>query len=415
MNHFRQSISCPFLTEPTKARESFKSAWLRVQKKLKEGSYPFIDVLNDQKGLSDILAIAKLWEKRFEHIVILGTGGSSLGGKTLVSLKQNPFKRPKLIFMDNVDPKTFDYLFESINLKTTGFLVISKSGTTAETLCQFLCILNLYRESNLSDATIAQHFLVITEPTENTLRSLSKKLGCQILDHHPQVGGRFSVFTNVGLLPAAIGGIDIASIRQGAQEYCTSNLQFVIDAVAMQFQGIQEGYNISVIIPYIDSLQPFAAWFCQLWAESLGKDRKGTTPVRALGTVDQHSQLQLYQDGPQDKCFTFIYKSKQVHDYPVSSETDLFPDLSYLKQKNMGDLLEAEIHATSTSLSSQGCPTRLIRLETFNEKSLGALLVHFMLETIFMAELLQVNAFNQPGVEASKILTRQFLQERVAS
>lgn len=410
MTHFRQLIRCPFLTDSTKVSDPFKSAWSRVQTNLKEGNYPFLEILKDDQGLTDILAIAKIWKERFQHIIILGTGGSSLGGKTLVSLKQNPFMPPKLIFMDNVDPKTFDDLFESINLKNTGFLVISKSGATAETLCQFLCILNL-----LSNEDKAEHFLIITEPKQSPLRSLGEQLGCKIVDHHPQIGGRFSIFSNVGLIPAAIAGIDVANLRQGAQEYCASNLHFVTDAVAMQYQGIQKGYDISVMIPYIDSLQSFAAWFCQLWAESLGKDQKGTTPVRALGTVDQHSQLQLYQDGPQNKCFTFIYKSHQTHDYSVSSETEAFPELSYLKHKTMGDLLEAEMHATSTSLSNQGCPTRLIALENSDEKSIGALLVHFMLETIFMAELLQVNAFDQPGVEASKILTRQFLKERFAS
>lgn len=415
MTHFKQSIRCPFSVDSLKASESFKAAWGRIQQNLHEGHYPFLKILKEEKDLEDISAVAKVWESRFQHIVILGTGGSSLGGKTLVSFKQNPFTSPKLIFMDNVDPKTFDDLFEAINPKTTGFLVISKSGTTAETLCQFLCILNFYREKGIQDAELAEHFLIITEPKQSVLRSLGESLGCQILDHHSQIGGRFSVFSNVGLLPAAIAALDIKKIRQGAQDYCASNLQFVADGVAMQYQGIQHGYDIAVMIPYIDALQSFAAWFCQLWAESLGKDKKGTTPLRALGTVDQHSQLQLYQDGPQDKCFTFIYQSKQTQDYRVSSQADAFPELTYMQQKTLGDLLEAEMHATSTALSNQGCPTRLIALESLNEKSLGALLAHFMLETIFMAELLEVNAFDQPGVEESKILTRQFLKERFAS
>jgi glucose-6-phosphate isomerase len=412
MTHFRQTIRSPFPLDQVKAQQAFKSTWATVQTKLQEGAYPFLEILKDNEGLTEILTVASDWGKRFQQIVVLGTGGSSLGGKTLGACTQNPFAKQRVIFMDNVDPQSFEYLFAEIDLKKTGFLVISKSGSTAETICQYLCILKLYRDANYD---LGQHFLMITEPKSNTLRALGESIGCQILDHSTTIGGRFSVFSNVGLLPAAIAGIDVKQVRQGALEYAQSNLDFVIDAAALQFEGIQKGYDTSVMIPYVDALQSFASWYCQLWAESLGKDGKGTTPIRALGTVDQHSQLQLYRDGPQNKCFTFLYGLKQAKDYAVATDTNDFPDLSYLQNKTMGELLEAEMHATSTSLIKQNCPTRLIAYDRLNEKTLGSLLAHFMIETIFMAELLQVNAFDQPGVEESKVLTRQFLKERVAS
>jgi len=411
MTLFDQKISTPFKFDA----ELPKDALQRVHKNLREHQYAFFNVLNDRSGLDEIQQLAAQWQHQFQHIVVLGTGGSSLGGKTLVSLQDNPFKAPKIIFADNVDPRTLTQLFEAIDLETTGFIVISKSGSTAETLCQFLCICKKYEDAGYPSTRLRQHFLMITEPKENTLRRMGESLGCLMINHDPQIGGRFSVFSNVGLLPAAIAGLNISQIRQGAQAYCSSDLQMVIEASHFHYNTIQKGYQISVMMPYIDRLQSFAAWYCQLWAESLGKDGRGTTPVRALGTVDQHSQLQLYRDGPRDKTFTFIYETSQSLDHHVSQQAGHYDDLAYLQQKAMGDLLLAELHATATSLSNQGCPTRLIALPDLSEKTMGALLAHFMLETILMAELLQINAFDQPGVEESKILTRQYLKERRAS
>jgi glucose-6-phosphate isomerase len=410
MAYFKQSIYCPFpFSTP------LLPAWKKIQENLDRKAYPFFEVLYDHKGLEEILAIASQWNQRFDHIVVLGTGGSSLGGKTLVALKKNPFSQGKVIFMDNVDPKTFADLFDIIDPRQTGFCVISKSGSTAETLCQFLCILKLYEDKRLFQKALSDHFLVITEPKESILRQLGSTLGCMILDHSPHIGGRFSVFSNVGLLPAAIAGIDVRKVRQGAQKYLSSSLATATEGAFFQLTCLQKGYDISVMMPYVDRLQPFANWHSQLWAESLGKEGKGTTPVSALGTVDQHSQLQLYRDGPRDKLFTFIYRKQIEVDFPVSARSESFPDLLYLQQKKMSELLEAELHATSQSLMKQGCPTRLIELWHLNEESLGSLLTHFMLETILMAELLEVNAFDQPGVEESKILTRHFLEERKIS
>lgn len=360
----------------------------------------------------------------FEHVVVMGSGGSSLSGKTLVALKDQgygPVKgRPKVHFMDNVDPATFAAMTSRLPLERTGFLPISKSGGTPETLMAYFTVLSAI-EGKLGKDKLASNIIAITEPVDNPLRRLATKVGATILDHDPKVGGRYSALSLVGMLPAMIAGVDCVAIREGAASVLdpvlaakdTKDLAPAIGAALAVGLSRQKDINITVLMPYADRLETFAFWYRQIWAESLGKNGTGTTPIRAMGTIDQHSQVQLYLGGPVDKLFTLVIEDTD------GQGTRLTPAmlggdkaLDYLANQTMGDLLKAEADAVAATLAKNGRPVRIIRIPTVDERVMGALMMHYMLETMFAAELWGVDAFDQPEVEASKVLTRQYLSQR---
>jgi glucose-6-phosphate isomerase len=259
----------------------------------------------------------------------------------------------------------------------------------------------------------------LTEPRDNPLRRLAVAQNMQLLDHDPGIGGRYSVLSTVGVLPALIAGLDAAALRQGAATVLDQTLAAAearesppaLGAALAVGLAEHRSIGITVLMPYIDRLAPFGLWYRQLWAESLGKNGMGTTPVRALGAVDQHSQLQLYLAGPADKLFTLITLEQAGAGASLPPDLAADPALAYLAGKRLGDLLAAEQRATATSLLRNGRPIRMIRLARLDEETLGALFMHFMIETIVAADLLDVDAFNQPAVEEGKILVRQYLGE----
>ena len=348
---------------------------------------------------------------KFSDVVVLGTGGSSLGAQTLAGLKGYGLScnknSPRLHFMDNIDPTTFDLLLNNIDLESTGVIVISKSGTTAETLCQCLLMLQHFTAKKLLPS---KHFVAITEPKDSQLTQIAKNYNITTYDHDPNLGGRFSVLSIVGLMPAMLAGVDAKQVRKGAQQML-DNPDFAIQGAALNFALLQQNINQTVLMPYIDRLSFMGLWFRQLWAESVGKNGKGTTPIRAMGTVDQHSQLQLYLDGPKDKLFTVITGSFSGQGSTLSDP--MAPD--YLHGRTMGDLMAAEQRATIIAMQEKKCPTRVIDIPVLNEQTMGALLMQFMLETMIMAELLGVDAFDQPAVERGKILAKQYMQDTQAA
>lgn len=359
--------------------------------------------------------------RRFEHVLILGTGGSSLGGQTLYALVDLGFGPPpgipQLHFMDNIDPTTFTSLLGRFDFARTGIIAISKSGGTAETLTQFAILLDKLRQSG---RVLGEHCLVLTEPTDNPLRRLADREKIRRLDHDTEIGGRFSALSIVGLLPALIAGLDIEAVRSGALSVldATANAKTPRDAAPALGGAIGFGLSAhrkigtTVLFPYVDRLAHFGLWYRQLWAESLGKEGKGTTPIRAMGTVDQHSQVQLYLDGPRDKMFTLLVLDQAGQGQTVAAELGRQdPALSYLAGRTMGDLLEAEQRATGDTLIRHGRPTRIMRLTRLDEAGLGALFMHFILETLIAADLLGLSPFGQPAVEEGKVLARRYLGE----
>lgn len=368
--------------------------------------------------------IVDRYRAQFEDVVVLGIGGSSLGGATLCRLADAGYGpaagSPRVRFLENVDPWSFEALLARLDLGRTGFLAISKSGGTAETIAQTLAVLDRLHQ-RLGPDDLATRMTCIAENTDNPLRAIAGHYGLFCLDHDPQIGGRYSALSVTGLLPAAIAGVDVEAVRRGAGAVLAAALGAerpedaapAAGAVINVGLAAERGINQAVLMPYVDRLERFGGWFRQLWAESLGKDGHGTTPIDAMGAVDQHSQLQLYLAGPRDKLFTLILADPSGHG-PVIKPAAAGPaaePLDYLVGRSLGDLLGAEQRATAETLISNGCPTRIISFPTLTEEVMGGLMMHFILETVIAADLLGVNPFDQPAVEESKVLARRYLRE----
>jgi glucose-6-phosphate isomerase len=364
-------------------------------------------------------------------VIFFGTGGSSLGGQTLAQLggwyvpgtaDEAQKKRPRIRFYDNLDGHTLASALHSFDdLGGARFVVISKSGGTPETLVQALAALAAVKEAGL-EARIPELFLGVTEPRaegkRNGLRTLFEQHGIPCLDHHPGIGGRFSVLTNVGLLAGIARGLDARAVRAGARA--------VVEALmaAQHPQGFapaegaavavalarDKGVRAQVMMPYSDRLGRFAHWFAQLWAESLGKDGQGTAPIACLGPVDQHSQLQLFMDGPREHLITVVRGPSAGAGPRIDAELANAAGLGYLAGRTAGDLVAAQAQAVPEALGRAGRPVRTFDLAALDEASLGALMMHMMLETILAARLMGVDPFDQPAVELAKQITR----ERVA-
>jgi glucose-6-phosphate isomerase len=395
-----------------------QEALLKFQHVYERGDLPHFTLPFLRKDLAEASPLALKFQDEFSDVIILGTGGSSLGGQTLSVLAERAC--PRLHFMDNIDPHTFSHLLATIDPKTTGVIAISKSGSTAETLLQFLTCVDHWC-THLSEQSLSHHFLVITEQKSSPLFRLKERYGIPFIEHDAKLGGRFSIFSLVGLFPALLVGVDVIAFRQGSASLieqminCADALEFApsVGAMLSYAQWKDHKKTISVMMPYVDQLQFFSKWYRQLWAESLGKSGKGTTPVDALGAVDQHSQLQLYLDGPRDKFFT-VLTTDMAHKGPKTCPSHLIDDadLQYLYDKKLGDLMEAEQRATIETLIKNQCPTRVIHVPEINAYALGELSMHFVLETLFTSELLGVDPFNQPAVEQGKILAKKYLLER---
>lgn len=384
-----------------------------------DNSLPLLRLPSAVDDLASLQSVADRFRADFDDVVVLGTGGSSLAGQTICALADRGFGplpgAPRLWFMDNVDPDTFHALLAALDLARTGFLVISKSGSTAETLTQMLICMDAV--ARRTSGEFGHHFTAVTEPGDNVLRRLATRHSMATLDHDPRVGGRYSALSLVGLLPTMMAGLDGAAIRRGAAEVldralsgsAPDDIPPAVGAAVSIGLLRQHGIATTVLMPYVDRLAHFGLWYRQLWAESLGKNGTGTTPIRAVGTVDQHSQLQLYLAGPADKMFTVVMLDCAGTGATVSAGLAADEALGYLRGRTMGDLMDAEQRATAETLARNGRPTRLIRLASLDEVEMGGLMMHFMLETIIAAHLLGVDPFDQPAVEEGKILTRQYL------
>ena len=399
--------------------------WLRARHA--DRSLPLLRLPDAHGDLETIRNAARQLADRATDIVILGTGGSSLGGQTLAQLAGFAIPGvgalrvpPHLHFIDNLDPDSFGTMLAKLPHATTRFVAISKSGGTAETLMQTIAALSAVMGQGLQ-TRIPDIFLGISEPAKpgkaNGLRDLLGKYRVPMLDHDTGVGGRYSALTNVGLLPAAMLGLDIAAIREGAglalapvlSKKPVTQVPAAIGAALSIALAESKGKSISALMAYCDRLQRFTHWYVQLWAESLGKDGKGTTPLAALGPVDQHSQLQLFIGGPRDKLFTVVTVDGAGLGPRIDGELAKLAGEAGFGGKTIGDLVAAEGRATSETLAKNGCPVRTIHIGKLDEESLGELMMHFMLETIIAAHLLGIDAFDQPAVEQGKVLAKSYL------
>ena len=392
------------------------------------GELPFYDLpFNDD--LQPIIDLADELASRFDDLVVLGIGGSALGttavARALLPIhynlmsRQQRRSRPRLFVLDNVDPAGVNDTLELLDPARTCFCVISKSGTTVETMSQFLLAREWVRAA--VGVNYKHHFILITDPEKGVLRQLATEAGYRSCDVPEGVGGRFSVFSAVGLLPLAVAGIDIRELLAGAvaiNPQLTDGNLFANPAYLnglLQYLAYRKGAHISVMMPYSDHLRDVADWYRQLWAESLGKRENlagetvyfGPTPVKALGATDQHSQLQLYMEGPFDKVVTFL--SVENLERAVIPATPDIPELDYLSGKCLSTLLTNEQRATAVALASAGRPNCTIRLPEISPQTVGALLFMFEVQTVFSGALFGVDSLDQPGVESSKIITSAFM------
>jgi glucose-6-phosphate isomerase len=395
--------------------------WLRARHA--DGKLPLLRLAERRDDIAAILGYAGVLRNGTTDVIFLGTGGSSLGGQTLAQLAgyavpgvgslRDP---PRVHFMDNLDPESYATLLQRLPLKTSRFVAVSKSGGTGETLMQTIAALDAVKAAKLDPH---EHFLGITEPAKpgkpNGLRAMLGAHKIEMMEHDTGVGGRFSVLTNVGLLPAAVCGLDIGAIRAGAGDALAPVLAGKPPAEVPAAMGaalsiaLAPAKPIAVLMAYSDRLALLTKWYVQLWAESLGKDGKGTTPIGALGPVDQHSQLQLYIAGPRDKLFTVITGTPAGKGPRMTAELSKLGGEPDFAGKTIGDLVAAQGRATAETLAKNGCPVRTIHLPQVDERHVGELLMHFMLETIIAAHLLGVDPFDQPAVEEGKVLAKKYL------
>jgi glucose-6-phosphate isomerase len=368
-----------------------------------------LELFTDVARTDDIAAAGRLaldLRSGASTIFVLGIGGSSLGGQALLEIAPSG-KSPRVVFLDNPDPTTLERAFSGSDMKSARFVAISKSGGTAETLAEVLIAADAMRRAG---ANLAKSFAFITEKRQSPLRQFAERIGAPILDHPLGIGGRYSVLTLVGVLPTILMGLDANAFRDGARQVLSSGTLAAAEGAALHMALSREGrLKETVLFPYSDRLKTFVQWFRQLWAESLGKGGQGTTPVAALGPVDQHSQLQLFLDGPGHCLFTLIDTATAGQGAVIPHEDARALGLNYLAGRRVGDLVDAELRATSASLSARGRPVRRISIKKLDERAMGALFMHFMLETILMGRLMGVDPFDQPAVEDGKVLTRQYL------
>ncbi len=381
---------------------------------------------NQDEIVADILATAKDVRKKFDYFVVLGIGGSALGPtmafNALCHLHYNDLpkskrKGPKFYVEDNVDPVRMKELLDVIDPKKTCFNVISKSGATSETMAQYLIIADLLKAQGLN---IKDHVIFTTDAAKGNLVKISNELGGIKSYVLPDgVGGRFSQLCPVGLLPAAVVGIDIKALLKGAaymDKLCKSadlKKNPALLCATLQYIAMNEGKNIGVLMPYSDNLRYVADWYAQLWAESLGKNETldgvpcnvGQTPVKALGVTDQHSQVQLYTEGPYDKVVTFLSVGSYNEKSPIPHGCENIPDVSFLGGHTMEELIQAENKATAYALTKAGRLNYTINLPEVNAFTLGQLLFLFELQTAYAGAMFNINTFNQPGVEAGKKAT----------
>jgi glucose-6-phosphate isomerase len=402
------------------AAETFRSAHEEVKEDHEAGRLGFIDLPINRRCVEQVDAYAASVRGRFRDVVVLGIGGSALGPIALRTALRPPGWNaladgergglPQLHVLDNVDPLTISALLARLDLRRTLFVVTSKSGGTAETMAQYLVVRDRL-ERTLGAA--ADHLVFVTDADRGALRALARAEGIAALDVPDNVGGRFSVLSPVGLLPAALIGIDTARLLAGAGDMARRSATPVLAenpagsyAVLQWLSHTAHGRGTHVFMPYSDALRDFAAWFVQLWAESLGKIRAdgtsvGPTPVAALGATDQHSQVQLFMEGPADKTVTFLAVDDRGDDVPIPSGASA-SDLAYLGGHTLGELLAVEQRATAGALARRGRPNMTLHLERVDAWHVGGLIMLLELATAYAGQLYGVNAFDQPGVELGK-------------
>lgn len=412
-----------------KINSKIEAAKKAMIEKRVEGKMDFRDLpYNQIEVVKDINNYVNLKKDSIDAFVVLGIGGSALGPMAVQQAINHPYynelskeKRggfPKLYIMDNIDPEKLVYLFETIDIKNSLFNVISKSGSTSETMSQFMIVKEML-ENSMGKERAKEHIVCTTDKSNGNLIKIAKEEGYKTFIIPPGVGGRFSQLTPVGLLPAAFCGIDVEAMLAGAaymDELCKEESIYKNPAymyAILNYVSMNMGKNICVLMPYADRLKFISDWYAQLWAESLGKKydnqgnvvNTGTTPVKALGATDQHSQVQLYTEGPFDKIIVLIGVDKYREETHIPKIYEDLPSLGFLGGTTQSKLIQVQQIATEYALLKSEKLNMTITLPEVNEFTIGQILYFFEVATSFAGELMNINAFDQPGVEEGKNAT----------
>jgi glucose-6-phosphate isomerase len=399
--------------ELKKAAQGARPSLERLRRRLDSGEYGFDSILDGRRLIAQSVAEGRRLARLADTLVVDGIGGSALGA---LALETALAPKRRLVILDNVDPETVAARLAPLVARRTAACVITKSGSTAETMANLLVLLD-WMEKKLGRRHI-ERWSAVTDPKKGDLLVLARRLGIPVLPVPPNVGGRFSVLTPVGLVPAAFLGADVSALIAGARamrRHCWTappeKNAGVLGAVLLHRFATRRGRAIQVLMPYAGALVHLAEWYKQLWAESLGKrlDRRGRlvetgqTPVTALGATDQHSQVQLYVEGPHDKVVTFLEVERFRRDVRIPRRHRDLGSLSYLGGRTLGELLAAEKQGTEIALCDAGRPNFTYVLPEVSAHVLGQLFYLFEFQTALSGELYGIDAFDQPGVEAGKL------------
>lgn len=409
--------------------QRFGAVFAEVETRKSQGEYGFYGLGQQADIVSGIRRFADGVGQAYDHVLVLGIGGSALGTRALVNALRPPAWNelddeareyfPRITVLENVDPTSMAAALRRIDPRRVFVNVISKSGGTPETLAQYLVVRGWLDQALGPDAAV-RHLAFTTDPSKGPLRELAAREGIAALEVPPDVGGRFSVLTAVGLLPAALVGIDIEGLIRGANRALEHAARpDLLNNPAALYAGLLWaadawlGAKIHVLMPYSDRLRDFAPWFVQLWAESLGKrvDRRGQpicggpTPLGAVGASDQHSQVQLFMEGPFDKVVSFVRVEAPGEDLRIPHRPDLPEEMAYLQGHSLGELLLAEQEATSAALARMGRMNATLVVPRLDAEVLGELIMFMQVATGFAGVWYGVNPFDQPGVELGKRLT----------
>lgn len=390
----------------------------------------FYEVVDDKAGLQQIEQYARQCTGKFTSVVVLGIGGSALGticiAQSLKHLYQNELskkKTPRLYVLDNIDPVLMRETLEVIDLQKTLVVVVTKSGGTPETLSQYFFFRRLMDQKKLK---ATKHFVFITDPKVGLLRKIATEEGIPVFSVPENIGGRFSVLTAVGLLPAALIGVNIKKLVQGARAQresflsTSAEINIAFRLAAVQYALYQKGKKINVLMPYAQKLIRLADWYRQLLAESIGKAHNrqnevvhiGLTPINALGVTDQHSQNQLYSEGPNDKLFMFVRVANFGKKLAIPLLYPKESAVQFLNKTSFNELIDVEYQGTARALTHNQRPNLTITIDLIGEEQLGCLFMLFEGSIAFLGEFFDINAYDQPGVELSKNLTKKILLEK---
>jgi glucose-6-phosphate isomerase len=433
------SLDYAWMTEPAVPGGVRAEEWPALGERLRQahasvaataatGVYGYRELEAQAAERTRVLAFAEGVRGQYDDIVVLGIGGSSLGAMALrTALLPTAWNarssaqrqgRPRLHVLDNVDPRTIAGVLSIIDLAQALFVVISKSGGTIETLAQYLVVRQRVEQAGLD---VARHFAFVTDPAKGALRDISARDAIPAFAVPPNVGGRFSVLSPVGTLPAALCGMDVEALCTGAMVMrdATMGAELASNASAL-FAMLQwrahthAGQGQHVMMPYSDALRDLAPWFVQLWAESLGKRdadglNVGPTPIASVGATDQHSQVQLFMEGPADKTVTFLRLESAADDVVIPAPGASAPGLAWLGGHSLGELLDVECRATAGALARAGRPSMTLSVGALDAWHVGALMMWLMQATTIGGALYRVNPLDQPGVELGKRLANREL------